>query len=198
MINITRKRKIEDEAGVQPKKACLENETCLEYLCGENYGIALRSINRPSARNALSWRLVEDLQAAVDAVDEENTVRCLILASQVQHVFCAGADLKERIHMSEERVLAYLKRLNKFVVSLEEFPFPVIAAVEGAALGGGLEIILGCDMIVGAVSSSFGLPETRLGVIPGGGGTVRLGRLVGWARARQMILTGGRVGGSQA
>ena len=79
--------------------------------------------------------------------------------------------------MSEERVLAYLKRLNKLVTTLEESPIPVIAAVEGAALGGGLEMILGCDMRVGTVSSTFGLPETRLGVIPGGGGTVRLGRL---------------------
>ena len=85
--------------------------------------------------------------------------------------------------MSEERVLSYLKRLNKLVTTLEELPIPVIAAVEGAALGGGLEIILGCDMRVGTSPSTFGLPETRLGVIPGGGGTVRLGRLVGWGKA---------------
>jgi enoyl-CoA hydratase/carnithine racemase len=84
------------------------------------------------------------------------------------------------------------------VTAIEELPFPVIAAVEGAALGGGLEIILGCDMRVGSTSSTFGLPETRLGVIHGGGGTVRLDTLVGWGRARQIILTGGRVGGRQA
>jgi hypothetical protein len=72
--NVTRKRKIEDEAGVQSKKTCLENETCLEYLGGENLGIAVLSINRPRARNALSWKLVEDLQAAVDDVGEENAV----------------------------------------------------------------------------------------------------------------------------
>jgi methylglutaconyl-CoA hydratase len=196
--NVTRKRKIEDEAGVQSKKACLENEIFLEYLDGENSGIAVLSINRPSTRNALSWKLVEDLQAAVDEVGEEKTVRCLILTSQVQNVFCAGADLKERTQMSEERVLSYLKKLNKLVATLEELSIPVIAAVEGAALGGGLEMILGCDMRVGTTSSTFGLPETRLGVIPGGGGTVRLGRLVGWGRARHIILTGGRVGGRQA
>ena len=83
LINVTRKRKIENEACVQPKKVCLENETCLVYLGGENSGIAVLSINRPSTRNALSWKLVEDLQAAVDEVGKENAVRCLILASQV-------------------------------------------------------------------------------------------------------------------
>ena len=196
--NRGKKRKHEDETGAQSKKACLENETAVEYLGGQNRGIAVLSINRPSARNALSCSLVEDLQAALDEVCLDDGVRCLVLASQVHRVFCAGADLKERAVMSNEDVMEFLKRLNHLITTLEEAPIPVIAAVEGAALGGGLEIILGCDMRVGTTSSTYGLPETRLGVIPGAGGTVRLGRLVGWGRARQMILTGYRVGGLQA
>jgi enoyl-CoA hydratase/carnithine racemase len=99
--NATRKRKIEDEASVQSKKACLENEVFLEYLDGENSGIAILSINRPSTRDALSWKLVEDLQAVVDLVGDENAVQCLILTSNIQHVFCAGADLKERTNMTK-------------------------------------------------------------------------------------------------
>merc|ERR1711892_873073 len=121
-----RKRKIEDETCAGGKRACLENETCLEYLGGESHGIAVLSINRPSARNALSWKLVEDLQAALDDVCVEEDVRCLVLTSLVQCVFCAGADLKERALMSNENVVEFLKRLNHLVIALEELPVPVI------------------------------------------------------------------------
>ena len=194
-----RKRKLEDEMDIKSKNACVDDEVVLEYLDGENDGIAVLCLNRKNARNALSCKLVEDVQSALAEVGQEQEgVRCLILRSLVPGVFCAGADLKERTKMSEENVSAYLKRLKDLVAALEELQIPVVAAVEGAALGGGLEVILGCDMRVGTTSSIFGLPETRLGVIPGAGGTVRLGRVVGWGRARQMILTGGRIGGSQA
>ena len=196
--NEDRKRKIEEETGAQSKKACIDNEVCIRYLGGENTGIAVLSLNRPAARNALSCKIVEELQTAIADITEVETVRCLVLASQVEGVFCAGADLKERCRMSQASVAEFLKKLNNLVTALEDLPVPVIAVVEGPALGGGLELILGCDMRVGTTSAMFGLPETGIGVIPGAGGTVRLGGLVGWGRARQMVLTGCRVGGSQA
>eukprot|EP00092_Neocalanus_flemingeri_P013014 GFUD01014025.1.p1 GENE.GFUD01014025.1~~GFUD01014025.1.p1 ORF type:complete len:224 (-),score=59.68 GFUD01014025.1:323-952(-) len=171
-----KKRKLEDEIDIQSKKACVEDEVVLEYLDGENEGIAVLSLNRPSSRNALSWKLVDDVQTALDEVGREQGACCLIMKSLVTGVFSSGADLKERTNMSEQKVLAYIKKLKDLVASLEELQIPVIAACEGAALGGGLEVILGCDMRVGTTSSMFGLPETRLGVIPGAGGTVRLGK----------------------
>eukprot|EP00092_Neocalanus_flemingeri_P000623 GFUD01000665.1.p1 GENE.GFUD01000665.1~~GFUD01000665.1.p1 ORF type:complete len:310 (+),score=91.60 GFUD01000665.1:113-1042(+) len=193
-----KKRKLEDEIDIQAKKACVEDEVVLEYLDGENEGIAVLSLNRPSSRNALSWKLVDDVQTALDEVGREQGACCLIMKSLVTGVFSSGADLKERTNMSEQKVLAYIKKLKDLVASLEELQIPVIAACEGAALGGGLEVILGCDMRVGTTSSMFGLPETRLGVIPGAGGTVRLGKVIGWGRARQMILTACRISGKQA
>merc|ERR1719317_1311859 len=130
--NEDRKRKIEEETGAHSKKACIDNEVCIRYLSGENTGIAVISLNRPAARNALSCKIVEELQTAIADITEDETVRCLVIA-------------------------------------LEDLPVPVIAVVEGPALGGGLELILGCDMRVGTTSAMFGLPETGIGVIPGAG-----------------------------
>ena len=100
--------------------------------------------------------------------------------------------------MSNKAVMTFLTRLKQLISTLETLPIPVIAAVDGPALGGGLELILGCDMRIASAKASFGLPETRLGVLPGAGGTVRLGHIIGWGRARDMVLTGRRINAEMA
>ena len=100
--------------------------------------------------------------------------------------------------MSNKAVMTFLTRLKQLISTLETLPIPVIAAVDGPALGGGLELILGCDMRIASSKASFGLPETRLGVLPGAGGTVRLGHIIGCGRARDMVLTGRRIDGEMA
>ena len=192
------KRKLDDECQVEKKKPRFEVETSLEYLQGDNQGVVVLSLNRPDACNAISTIMLEELEAAMEELQKEESVRCLIITSKVPGIFSAGADLKERCQMDEASVKSYLSRLNKFIISLEEFHSPVIAAVEGVCLGGGLEICLGCDIIIGSSCSTFGMPEVRIGVLPGAGGTVRLGKCIGWSRARQMILTGDRIGGRKA
>ena len=100
--------------------------------------------------------------------------------------------------MSNKTVMTFLTGLKQLIATLETLPIPVIAAVDGPALGGGLELILGCDVRIATTRAWFGLPETRLGVLPGAGGTVRLGHIIGWARARDMVLTGRRIDGEMA
>ena len=193
-----KKRKCEEEQTESNKKLCRENTVSVEQLRGEEQGIVVISIDRSEARNALDSSVVAGLQSAVREISEDRSVRCVILQSQVTGVFSAGADLKVRMDMSDNAVLRYLSDLNHLISSLECLAVPVLAAVDGPALGGGLELLLGCDLIVSSERSVFGLPETRLGVMPGGGGTVRLGHCLGWARAARIILSGHRMSGEEA
>ena len=124
-------------------------------------------------------------------------VRCLVLGSDIDGVFCAGADLKERKTMSPTETQAFLRDLRGTFSSLATLPIPTISAVSGFALGGGLELALSTTFRVFASTATVGLPETRLGIIPGAGGTYRLRELVGRAKAAEMILTGRRVGGRE-
>ena len=100
--------------------------------------------------------------------------------------------------MNNKAVMTFLTGLKQLIAMLETLPIPVIAAVDGPALGGGLELFLGCDIRIASTKASFGLPETRLGVLPGAGGTVRLGHIIGWGRARDMVLTGRRIDADMA
>jgi enoyl-CoA hydratase/carnithine racemase len=122
----------------------------------------------------------------------------LILAAAGERAFCAGADLKERREMDDAQVVAFLDSFRALNQMLQDMPFPVIAAVDGAAMGGGLELALACDFRVAGPKAVFALPETSLGIIPGAGGTQRLSRLVGLAQARKMILTARRIDARQA
>jgi len=174
-------------------------ELILSYIEKENQGkIAVIAFNRPEAKNsfgkALSLRLIE----YVDALKFEKDVRALIIRSMVPGIFCAGADLKERVKMKPEEVGPLVSKMRANLVNIENLPMPVIAAIDGAALGGGLELALACDLRVASSSAKMGLVETRLAIIPGAGGTQRLPRTVGVPIAKELIFTGKIVDGQEA
>ncbi|OXV08494.1 hypothetical protein Egran_03743 [Elaphomyces granulatus] len=158
-------------------------------------------LNRPQARNAISRRLLDSLSHHVGAILAEGgrgPTRALVLASNVDSAFCAGADLKERREMTKEGMNAFLAHLRATFSHLAALPIPTISAISSTALGGGLELALCTHFRVFGSSSVVGLPETRLAIIPGAGGTFRLPRLIGLDRARDMILTGRRVTGAES
>lgn len=158
-------------------------------------------LNSPATRNALSTALLASLHTHLDALSASPPASslALILASTTPtSTFCAGADLKERATFTPPQTRAFLTSLRAAFTKLESLPLPTIAAINGPALGGGLEMALAADFRVFGPGASAALPETRLGIIPGAGGTYRLPRVVGEARALEMVLTGRRVGGEEA
>jgi methylglutaconyl-CoA hydratase len=155
------------------------------------------TICRPERRNALSVAVVEGLERALATLDPGRS-RCVVLAGEGGQAFCAGADLKERAQMSPEEARAFVDRLRALMDRVATCDLPVVAALSGVALGGGLELALACDIRVADATASLGLPEVRLAIVPGAGGTQRLPRVVGAARARELILTGRRVGADEA
>jgi len=153
-------------------------------------GISCLSLNRPSAKNAISLRLLQEFRDCLDHVHFDNSVRVLILQSSTPGSFCAGADLAERRTMSKAQITKFLVDLRSALGKLEALPIPTIAAIDGPALGGGLEMSLACDLRVAGYSvSKIGLPETGLGIIPGAGGTQRATRLLGLSKAKDLIFT---------
>jgi methylglutaconyl-CoA hydratase len=149
------------------------------------------TLHRPAARNALSRAFRQELEDSLRwCGDSANGVRAVIVQSTVPKVFCAGADLKERKGMSQEEARAFVDSLRMTFDLLEDLPVPTIAAVEGAALGGGLELALAADIRVGGEAALFGVPETSLAIIPGAGGTYRLPKLIGLSNAKLMAFTG--------
>jgi enoyl-CoA hydratase/carnithine racemase len=163
-------------------------------------GVAHVTLNRPAAANALSMELVGALGHMFSRVRAEpaDSVRAVILSGAGGKAFCAGADLKERRAMTLEETRSFLRLLNSVVDAIAVFPRPVIAAINGAAFGGGLELALACDLRIAADTAEMGLVETRLGIIPGAGGTQRLSRIVGLAVAKELILTGRRFSAARA
>jgi len=149
-------------------------------------GVTTMTLDSPPV-NALGRQLVGDIEQALDAMKDDATVRCLVVRSAGKH-FCAGADLKERRTMTDDEVRAFVPRLAGVCHGLADLPFPTIAAVRGAAAGGGCELALGCDLRILADDTKIGLRETALAIIPGAGGTQRLPRLVGPARAKRWIF----------
>jgi methylglutaconyl-CoA hydratase len=142
--------------------------------------------------------LLGELGAVLATLAAEASARVVIVHSLVPGVFCAGADLKERAAMTAEEAEAFVKRLRSTFSALEALPMPTVAAVEDAALGGGLELALACDLRVAGEAAVLGLPETTLAILPGAGGTQRLPRLVGRSAAKDLIFTGRRIGASEA
>jgi len=176
----------------------LSKDLVVERLEGENAGIVVFGINRPKAMNALSKNLVTEMEAAVNAVKFDKSVRVLVLRSHAKGAFCAGADLKERAKMTPDEVGPFVARGREIIGAWEKLPMPVIAALDGVALGGGLEMALACDLRVASSDARMGLTETRLAIIPGGGGTQRLPRVIGPARARELIYTARVLKGQEA
>ncbi|MFC5451398.1 enoyl-CoA hydratase [Paenibacillus aestuarii] len=161
-------------------------------------GIAVITLNRPHAANALSLQMLSELQAICDELRSETSVRCVVITGAGGAVFCAGADLKERASMSEEQARQAVARIGETIQSLEALPKPVIAAMQGVAFGGGLELALACDIRMASHNAQFGLTETSLGILPGAGGTQRLPRLVGIGRAKELIFTARRITAEEA
>lgn len=161
-------------------------------------GVAFVTLNRPTAANSLSRALVDGLGKALAALADDGAVRAVVLTGAGPRAFCAGADLKERRALSLAETRAFLRDLNGVVDAVAAFPRPVIAALNGAALGGGLELALACDVRLAAEGVEMGLPEVRLGIIPGAGGTQRLTRVAGVAVAKELVLTGRRIGAHRA
>jgi methylglutaconyl-CoA hydratase len=173
------------------------DEVARPVLCEAHDGIATITLNRPGAANALSMELAAAIGHAFARVRRDESVRAVILTGAGK-AFCAGADLKERRAMTLEETRSFLRSLNGVVDAVAAFPRPVIAAINGAAFGGGLELALACDFRLAAEGAELGLVETRLGIIPGAGGTQRLARVAGVAVAKELILTGRRIGAARA
>jgi methylglutaconyl-CoA hydratase len=150
--------------------------------------IALVTLSRPERMNALSRALVTRFGEIGREVSADAGVRLVIVTGSGDKAFSAGADLKERAGMSQEEVRGLLRAYETELGWLESVPVPTLAAINGAALGGGLELALMCDFRVAAPHAVLGLPETSLGVIPGAGGTQRLAKLLGEMRAKELIL----------
>lgn len=174
------------------------DEIVVEKLGGEHAGIAVLGFNRPRAKNAIGRVFLKQLEATLDCLKYDDSLRVLIVRSLVPGVFCAGADLKERAAMPVREVGPFVARLRGATVALDDIPVPTIAAMDGAALGGGLEFALACDLRVASNSAKMGLVETTLAIIPGAGGTQRLPRVVGRAKAKELIFTGRVLDGEQA
>ncbi|XP_066936139.1 methylglutaconyl-CoA hydratase, mitochondrial-like [Clytia hemisphaerica] len=174
----------------------LKDELRLEYQ--NDGGIAVVSLNRPAAKNALSINLMALFENYMNELASNRNVRAVVLRSLVPGVFCAGADLKERRKMTEADVPMFVSRARMLFQKLNDLPVPTIAALEGAALGGGLEMALSCDFRIASTTAKLGLPETKLAIIPGAGGTVRLPRLIGVSKAKELIFTGRVLNSTQA
>ncbi len=149
-------------------------------------------------RNSLTMALLRELGDRVRAAGEDRGLRTVVLTGAGDRAFCAGADLKERARMSDAEVHGFHAAVRDAFSGIERAPQPFVAALNGAALGGGLELALACDLRVAAEGAELGLPEVSLGIIPGAGGTARLPRIVGVGRAKDLVLTGRRVGAAEA
>jgi enoyl-CoA hydratase/carnithine racemase len=157
--------------------------------------VGLAQLNRPDARNALSPELMEELAALLERWDADEGVGCIVIAGGDEW-FAAGADIKAMASRSFQEAL--VSPSVGFWPRLARLRTPLIAAVSGYALGGGCELALACDMIVASESAEFGQPEILLGIIPGGGGTQRLARVIGKQRAMELVLTGRRIDAAEA
>jgi enoyl-CoA hydratase/carnithine racemase len=164
-----------------------------EVLVSADGGVATITLNRPERHNALGSRLVRELGEALDGIENSADTRVLILTGAGERAFCSGADLKERAGMNPDERWAHNRTINRFADRLARLQIPTIAAINGLAFGGGLEITLPCDFRLAAQSATFALPETSLGIVPGAGGTQRLPRLIGPTRAKELILTARRI-----
>ncbi len=158
-------------------------------------GILTLTLNRPAAMNSFSRELLHALGAAIEDASFNTEVRVVIITGGAgeKASFSTGADLKERATMSEDEVKRFLFNIRNTFTAVENMKQPVIAAINGYAFGGGLELALACDIRIAAEEARMGLTETSLAIIPGGGGTQRLPRIVGLARAKEMILTARRI-----
>jgi enoyl-CoA hydratase/carnithine racemase len=159
-------------------------------------GVAVVTVNRPDARNSISDVVIREMYQVLDDVRENAAVGALVITGAGDQAFVSGADIRAIAARRRREALAGLN--NRLFAAVEALEKPTIAAVNGYALGGGLELALACDIRVAATGARFGLPETKLGIIPAAGGTQRLPRVIGWGRARYLILTGDIIDATEA
>ena len=170
----------------------------MEFITYEVEGqVGIITINRPKALNALNSAVLDELDATIDGVDLD-AVRCLILTGAGEKSFVAGADIAEMSTLTKEEGEAFGKKGNDIFRKIETLPIPVIAAVNGFALGGGCEISMSCDIRICSDNAVFGQPEVGLGITPGFGGTQRLARIVGPGKAKQLIYTARNIKAAEA
>ena len=161
-------------------------------------GILVITIDRPKVLNALNAQTVGEIGQAFDAARDDDSVRCVILTGGGEKAFVAGADINELATMTPISGKAVAERGQAIFSAIERFPKPVIAAINGFALGGGCELALACHIRIASEKAQLGLPEVSLGIIPGYGGTQRMARLLGKGKALELILTGDRIGAAEA
>lgn len=160
--------------------------------------MAVLELNQPRNKNAFSINLVRTLNSYMDNLGQNKSCRVLVIRSLVPGVFCAGADLKERAKLTPEQVSLFVTSLRRLLSDIERLPMPTIAAIDGVALGGGLELALACDIRVASSTAKLGLVETKLAIIPGAGGTQRLPRIISPSLAKELIFTARTFSGDEA
>ena len=160
--------------------------------------IAILTLMRAEAANALSIKMMHEMNEALETIQYDRSIRVVIVTGDGEKAFCAGADLKERNGMSEEQVRKTVALIGKTISHFETLAQPVIAALNGVAFGGGLELALACDIRIASSNVKLGLTETALGIIPGAGGTQRLPRLIGVGKAKELIYTARRLCADEA
>jgi enoyl-CoA hydratase/carnithine racemase len=171
-------------------------EACL--LVNDIGHVRVLTLNRPKQGNSLSLELLDALHSEVDHLKESSSVRAVLFTGSGSSFFCSGADLKERRSMTETEAKQTVAKIGSLFTKIENLPMPTIAAINGYALGGGLELALSCDLRIAQMEAVVGLPETTLAIIPGAGGTQRLPRLIGIGKAKELIFTGKRLGAHEA
>jgi len=160
--------------------------------------VAVIKFNRPKALNALNPALMDEFGLALDQVKADTSIKVLILTGEGEKAFVAGADISYMVNLTPLQARNWSAKGHEIMVRLENLPIPVIACVNGFALGGGTEMAMACDFIYASESAKFGQPEINLGIIPGFGGTQNLPRLVGKAVAKEICMTGGMISAQEA
>ncbi|XP_050230515.1 probable enoyl-CoA hydratase 2, mitochondrial [Mercurialis annua] len=170
----------------------------LKKLADSDSGIVEVNLDRPESKNAIGKEMLRGLRNIFETINRDDSAKVVMICSSVPKVFCAGADLKERKTMTPSEVQFFVNSLRSTFSFIEELRIPTVAVIEGAALGGGLEMALSCDLRICGEDAVLGLPETGLAIVPGAGGTQRLPRLVGKSVAKELIFTGRKIGGREA
>jgi enoyl-CoA hydratase/carnithine racemase len=187
-----------------PQCYVLEDQEILEAKMGGLVNIQIKdfigtvTINRPEVRNALSSDVIKEIAEGIRKLSSSLEVRVVIFTGEGDKAFSAGADLKERQKMSERETLDFVTSIQRTWQTIAELPMPTIAAINGDAFGGGLELALACDIRIMSTTAMVGLPECSLGIIPGAGGTQRLPRIIGFAHAMDMIFSARRISAEKA
>lgn len=173
----------------------MEDQLILQETRGQ---VAILTLNRPDVMNSFNFAMLNALKAVIEEIRFDPEIRVVIITGAGEKAFCSGADLKERATLSPMEVKKFIYTIRNLFTEIENLNKPVIAAVNGVALGGGTELSLACDIRIASNNAGMGLTETRLAIIPGAGGTQRLPRLIGRGLAKELIFTGKRVTAAEA